>query len=182
MKAQSVHLSANHAGKQAFAKKAYVEAAGYFQEATQAARESGEVLLAAEYANNWSVAALLAGDAETAHHASAGTPEIFLAGNQIQLAGMAYGNLAAALESLGDIEGALQNYERSAELLKTAGDYDQRLHVMQAMSALQLKSGDQLQALATMQAGLENSKRLNIKQRFLKKLLDYPLKLISGNK
>jgi tetratricopeptide (TPR) repeat protein len=167
-------------GKKAYQNKKYLEAGEYFQAAAAKYAESDDLLSAAEAANNWSVAALQAGNLELSAKAAEGTPEIFLEAGDLRRAGMAYGNLATAQEKLNLLEDAYANYERSAELLKQAGDLDTRLHVMQALSALQLRTGKQLQALATMQAGLNGISKPNLKQKFLKKLLDVPNKYISG--
>jgi tetratricopeptide (TPR) repeat protein len=161
-------------GKDAFKKKRYAESASLFQSAAQAYAADGDALNAAEMANNWSVAALKAGDAESALTAVEGTAEIFAEAGDPLRRGMAFGNMGAAYEALGNFDEAMLNYEKSAELLKQAGEHDTRLHVMQALSALQLRTGKQLQALATMQAGLEGVSTRSPKQNFLKKLLDLP--------
>lgn len=167
-------------GQAAYKKKDYQKAASHFQEAARHYAEQGEALKAAEAANNWSVAALQADDADGAIAAAEGTPEIFLEAEDIGRAGMAYGNLGSAQEAAGLLDEALLSYQRSADLLKQAGDHDTRLHVMQALSALQLRTGKQLQALATMQAGLEGSSKLSPKHRFLKKLLSLPNRYVTG--
>jgi tetratricopeptide (TPR) repeat protein len=167
-------------GKEAFKKKHYADAALLFQSAAQAYATTNDIVNAAEMANNWSVAALKAGDGEAALNAADGTPEIFAdAGDQLR-EGMAYGNIGAAYEALGKFDEAMFAYEKSAELLKEAGEHDTRLHVMQALSALQLRTGKQLQALATMQAGLEGVSTRSPKQKFLKKLLDLPTRYMTG--
>lgn len=166
-------------GKEAFKKKRYAEAAAFFQAAAKVYAADEDVLNAAEMANNWSVAALKAGDAATALNAVEGTAEIFAdAGDRLRQ-GMAYGNMGAAFEAQGNFDQAMFNYEQSAELLKLAGEHDTRLHVMQALSALQLRTGKQLQALATMQAGLDGVSTRSPKQNFLKKLLDFPTQYLT---
>jgi tetratricopeptide (TPR) repeat protein len=167
-------------GKQAYKKKAYREAADFFQQASIAYASQDEALMAAEMANNWSVASLQAGDAQTALIAAEGTAEVFAEAGDLRRQGMALGNQAAALEAQGRLDEALLYYEQAAEILKEAGDHDTRLHVMQALSALQLRTGKQLQALATMQAGLENASSTSPKQKLLQKLLSYPNKFLTG--
>lgn len=168
-------------GKQAYKKKAYGEAAAYFQQASIAYASQSDALMASEMANNWSVASLQAGDAQTALAAVEGTVEVFAEAGDLRRQGMALGNQAAALESLGRLDDAMLSYEQAAEKLKEAGDHDTRLHVMQALSALQLRTGKQLQALATMQAGLENASSISPKQKLLQKLLSYPNNFLTGN-
>ncbi len=167
-------------GKEAFNKKRYTESAELFRAAAQAYAAREDVLNAAEMANNWSVAALKAGDAEVALNAADGTAELFADAGDPLREGLAYGNIGAAYEALGKFDEAMIYYEKSAESLKAAGEHDSRLHVMQALSALQLRTGKQLQALATMQAGLEGVSSRSPKQKFLKKLLDLPTRYMTG--
>jgi tetratricopeptide (TPR) repeat protein len=170
-----------NSGKKAYQKKKYAEAAEFFSQAAQEFAKNGEVILAAEAANNWSVAALQAGDRQNAFLAVEGTAEIFAEAGDIQRQGIAYGNLGAAYEALGHLDEAIVSFEQSSILLKEAGDNEMRQHVMQALSALQLKTGKQLQALATLQAGLEGLESKSPKQKFIQKLLDIPMKQLSGH-
>jgi hypothetical protein len=52
---------------------------------------------------------------------------------------------------------------------------------MQSLAALQLRTGRQLQAAASMQAGLEDAEILSPQQKLLKKLLDWPMRLLGGS-
>ena len=163
------------AGKRAYENGRYAQAAALFLQARDAWKEHNEPLEAAEAANNASVAFLQAGEAQTALDVVRGTAEIFTQAGDLKRAGMAWGNIAAALEALERLDEALDAYQQSADLLKRAGESDLRLHVMQAISALQLRSGRQLEALASMQAGLDGVGKLTPKQRFLRRLLQIPM-------
>lgn len=165
-------------GKSAYQRADYTSAAEVFQSAATAYQSAEESLLAAEMSNNASVAWLKADRPEDALQVVLGTEVVFSQAGDWKRAGMAFGNMGAALEALGRLEEALSAYEQSAELLKQAGDSETRLYVMQAISALQLQTGKQLQALATMQAGLDGVARPSAKQRMLKKLLDLPSRLM----
>ncbi|HSF82030.1 MAG TPA: hypothetical protein VLA49_12390 [Anaerolineales bacterium] len=166
------------------AKKAYemgnfVESAHTFEAAAQAFTSSGDELMASEMRNNSSVAFLQAGEAESALQAVEGTAAIFANAGDIRRQGMALGNLGAALEAVNLLDESVEAYMQSADLLKQAGDTDLRLHVMRSISALQLRTGRQIEALATMQAGLEDVDKPSPKQRFLKRLLDIPSRLMN---
>lgn len=165
--------------KGAFQSGRFEDAAQLYMNASARYKAGQDALMAAEMANNASVAYLKQNQAEQAHQAASGTPEVFALGQDLRREGLAHGNLAAALEGLGRLDEALQAYEKSAELLKAAGDLDTRLYVMQALSALQLRTGKQFQAVATMQAGLEGVSRPSPKQRLLKKLLELPTRLLN---
>lgn len=157
----------------AYKAKHFAEAAAKFAQAQQAFETQGATLQAAEQANNASVAWLQVGDAQAALQAAESTPALFLEAGDLQRAGMAWGNIAAALEALGQLDDALDAYQQAADLLRDEPEL--RLHVMQAISALQLRSGKQLQALASMQAGLEGIEHPSPKHRLLKRLLKVPL-------
>jgi tetratricopeptide (TPR) repeat protein len=167
-------------GQKVYANKAYIEAAELFMQAARAYAEAGLVLEAAEAANNGSVAALMAGDADAALSAVDGTEAVFAEAGDIKRQGMALGNLAAAYEALGKFDEAMLNYEFASDLLEQAGESELRLHVMQKLSALQLKSGQQISALYTMRSGLNKLENPNPKQRFLKKLLKLPDQFLKG--
>ena len=53
---------------------------------------------------------------------------------------------------------------------------------MNSLSMLQFRLGKQLQALATMHSGLDGVKKPSPKQRFLKKLLNIPIEMITKKK
>ena len=164
--------------KAAYKQGDYLNAALAYDAAAQSYHTAGDILVAAEMRNNSSVAYLMSGDAVAALSAVEGTPEIFADLGDIRRQGLAYGNLAAALEALERLEEAQKAYEQSAEFLKLAGEPDLGMHSVQALSALQLKRGQQLEALATMQTGLADVKNPNPKQRFLKKLLRVPMRFL----
>jgi len=159
----------------------YASAAQSFEAARQSYLAADNPLMAAEMANNLSVALLQTGDPQGALQAVEGTAALFSEAGDQKRQALALGNQAAALEALKRLEEAEQAYWQSAEILKTLGETDLRLSVMQSISALQLRSGRQLQAVATMQSGVENIEKPTSKQRLLKRLLKIPLKMMGGN-
>jgi len=165
--------------KQAYESKDYLNAATLFEAAGRALQTSGDELAAAENWNNASVAYLQAGYSHKALEMVQPTLQIFESAGDIRRLGLAYGNLAAALEACGQLEEAYRAYQQSADLLQQAGETEQRLSALQALSALQMKTGKQLQAIATMQSALEDLPKPTLKQRFLLKLLRSPWKLMA---
>jgi tetratricopeptide (TPR) repeat protein len=165
-------------GRLAYQRGDYENAARAFQAASQGYRTAQDSLNAAELANNASVAYLKAGDSQAALQAVEGTAEIFAAEGDIRRQAMALGNLGAALEAIHRFQEAEDAYQQSADLLKQAGEDKLRLNVMQSLSNLQLRTGKHLQALSSMQAGLEDVNRPSPKQRILKKLLEFPFKMM----
>ncbi len=167
-------------GNAAYQRGEYAEAARLFGAAAYAHQTQDEALLAAEMANNQSVASLQAGDAQAALDAVAGTEEIFANAKDAKREGMAAGNRAAALDALGRLEEAEAAYVRCAELLKQAGELELRAQVMKSLSGLQLRSGRQLEALASMQAGVEGLEKPGLKDRIVKSLLKVPFRFLGG--
>jgi tetratricopeptide (TPR) repeat protein len=165
--------------KKSYQQGDYQTAAQQFQAAAQAYRDQGKQALAAEMANNQSVAHLQDDDAQAALDCVLGTDKVFeQVGDKLKLA-MALGNQAAAQEALGRLEEAETNYVRSADLLKELGEDELRAQVMKSISGVQMRSGRQLEALASMQAGVSGLKKPTLAQRWLKKLLDLPSKFLN---
>jgi hypothetical protein len=157
----------------------YHEAARQFGAAVEAYRAQDKALLAAEMANNQSVALLQAGDPQGALDAALGTDAVFeLAGESLKQA-MALGNQASALDALNELLEAEEKYHQSARMLKDLGEDKLHANVMQSLSALQLRSGRQLEALTSMQAGIDGVEKPGLRQRILKKLLNLPGKLLN---
>lgn len=165
-------------GKQLYEKGEYLEAALTFSAAEKAYKTAGMPLLAAEMANNSSVAYLKAGDAKAALDAVMGTEQIFADQGDLRRQGMAMGNRASALESLGELDSAAEIYQQSAEILQRCGENELRAHVLKSLSALQLKRGQQIDAIFTMKEGLDGIKKPSLKQRLLKYLLKLPMKYL----
>ena len=164
--------------KQAYKKKEYRRAAELFARIAAEIPASEDILLKAEMYNNSSVAWLQAGEAQQALDAVLGTDAIFADAGDTRRQSMALGNQAAAYEALGQYEKALELYNQASELMKEIDDEDLRAYILQNIAALQLRSGDQLQSMASMHTALENKKKLSSKEKFLKRLLRIPFKLM----
>lgn len=169
-------------GKSAYQNGDFLNAAHLFEAARQGFETAGDQLSAAEMCNNASVAYLQAGEAAEAFKVVDGAAAIFAAAGDARRQGMSLGNYASALEELGRLQEAAEYYQQSADVLKQAGEDQLRANVLQSLSALQFRTGKQLQALATMQAGLEGVEKPNPRQRFLKRLIDIPFRMMNKKK
>jgi tetratricopeptide (TPR) repeat protein len=154
-------------------------AARLYRRAAQAYRQGDDAIMAAEMENNLSVVLLQAGDAQAALEAVQGTPEIFAQAEETRREALAYGNLAAAHQSLKNYALAEEAYLQSAELLGELGEMELRASVMRFLSEMQLRSGRQLEAVASMHAGLDGLSRPSLKQRLVKKLLESPFQFLN---
>lgn len=169
-------------GEKAYKTGQYLQAAEHYAEAERQFAATGDPLKAAEMANNRSVALLQAGRPEDALTAAHGTDAIFAQGSDTFRQALAIGNQAAALEALNRTDEALKQYWECSNLLKQIGEKEYRATVLKSISALQIRTGKQFEALASMDAALENQKKLSIMERFLKKLLDIPMRMLRGRK
>jgi tetratricopeptide (TPR) repeat protein len=168
--------------QRAYQAKKYLAAASLFERAIQEFNDLGDSLSAAEMASNLSVAYLQAGDAQSALTAVQGSDQVFAQAADTQRQALALGNIAAAHESLGNLEIALETYQQCADLLKPIkGQEETRAYVLKCISSLQVRTGKQLEALASMNAALNNQKKLNLREKILHKLLRIPFKQINSN-
>jgi tetratricopeptide (TPR) repeat protein len=158
-------------GKQAFAAKEFDQAASFFTEAASAFAAREEALNAAEMKNNLSVALLQAGKAKAALAAVEGTDQVFAQAGDVKRQAMAFGNQAAALEGLKELDQALEAYERSAALFAEAGETEMRSMVLQSAAALKLRRGKMVDSALSMIGSVESTKKPNLMQRFLKFLI-----------
>jgi tetratricopeptide (TPR) repeat protein len=165
-------------GQAEYMKAEYLSAARLFKAAADGFLTSGDELLAAEMANNCSVAFLKGGNAESALEAVMDTDRIFAAKGDTLREAMAIGNQAAALEKLKKLDQAVIAYEKSAELFKGLGESELRAYVLQSISSLQLGRGRYLEAYATMREGVMGLDKPDLKQRLLKSLMQIPFKFL----
>ncbi|MBE0408441.1 MAG: tetratricopeptide repeat protein [Anaerolineales bacterium] len=165
-------------GEKEYQKKAFLDAEIAFQQAADGFRAVGDKLTAAEMDNNRSVCLLQADKPEMALQVLADTPDIFAKVGDQHRQAMALGNQAAALAALKRFDEAEEKYQQSSTILKDIGDTELRTDVMKSLSALQLKRGQQLDALLSMHIGLQQTEKPNLRQRFLKKLLEIPFNIM----
>jgi len=165
-------------GKNYYHNKEYQAAAKTFIAAAKGYAATGDVLKAAEMANNQSVAWLQAKKPQLAWDAVTDTVEIFEKTGDENHQAMALGNRAAASEALKQFELAVTDYEAAANIFEKLGENDLRLNTLQALSALQLRRGNSLEAISAMQAGVKNVKGLSLRQKLLKSLMKLPSKFM----
>jgi tetratricopeptide (TPR) repeat protein len=156
----------------------YEEAASSFEKAAKSYLNISDPLMAAEMANNLSVALLRAGHSDKAYEACLGTDQIFAQAGDNRRRAIALGNQASALEALGQKEQALDLYQQCSDLLKQENLPELRSAVLKSISALQMRTGKQFEALASMEAALDIKEHLTLKEWILKKLLRVPFKML----
>jgi tetratricopeptide (TPR) repeat protein len=166
-------------GEKDYKNKAYLDAEHAFQLAAEGFRLAEDELAAAEMENNRSVSLLQAGKPEMALQAVANTPDVFKKAGDLRRQAMALGNQAAALAALERYDEAEEKFQQSSTILKEIGDTELRTTVMQSLSTMQMKRGQRLDALLSMHIGLQQEGKPNLRQRFLKKLLEIPFNIMN---
>lgn len=154
------------------------EAVRGFRQAAELYRDCNDPSSAAEAANNLCVALLKANRAAEALSYVSGTPELFESLGDLERSATAYGNLAAATEACGDSQGAQEAYQRAAERFKAVGNLEGRSHVLRALSQSHLRRGRVMEAMSTMLASLEAKPHPRLGERFLRRLLTAPFRLL----
>jgi tetratricopeptide (TPR) repeat protein len=165
-------------GQAEYNKGEYLSAARLYKAAADGYLSAGDDLLAAEMANNCSVAFLKAGKAEYAMEAVKDTDRVFAEKGDSLRQAMALGNQAAAWEGLKQLDNAVITYGQSAELLKQLGESELRAYVLQSISSIQLRRGQYLEAYGTMGEGVMGLDRPNLKQKLLQSLMQLPFKFL----
>jgi tetratricopeptide (TPR) repeat protein len=164
--------------KSAYEMEDFEEAARWYDRAGSQYSLQADHLNAAEMSNNRSVCLLRSGNYQAALSSSKGTEKVFAKVGDFRRQAMALGNQAAAYEAMQRNDEAISLYQQSNELLKQIDDHELRLYVLQSLSGLQLKRRQYLQALATMQAALDIKQNLTLRERILKKLLQFVFSLL----
>ena len=165
---------------EAYDNEDYEKAAELFRQAAEAAFLAEDAVTSAEMQNNRSVSLLKANKAAQALEAATGTDKVFELAGDVHRQAMAYGNQAAALEALKRYDEAMELYQKSSELLKETGDSELRSYVLKSISALQMRQGKRIEAVTSMDAALDSQKKLSLRERMLKGLLDTANKLLRG--
>ena len=105
--------------KAAYEAEEYSQAITGFEAAEQALKANGDLLNAAEMANNRSVALLKSSKPADALACIESTDQVFAQAGDPKRQAMALGNQATALEELGRTDDALAKYHQSVDIFKT---------------------------------------------------------------
>jgi tetratricopeptide (TPR) repeat protein len=173
---ETIH-SQNQQAQAAYEAGQYNKAALLYENNASILFGAGDILTAAEMANNSSVAYLQAGEINDSLRMVTGTADIFFEAGDNKRHAMALGNHASALEASGKLHDALDMYQSSAALLKEKNEIELYTHVLKRISSLQLRTGSHLGAVASMQSALNNSKTLSMREKLIKNLLRLPFRL-----
>ena len=165
------------AGEEAYRNEDYAAAAERFAAAEAAYRAQGDLLMAAEMANNRSVALLQAGDAQGAYEAVAPTVEFFAQRGDRRRQALALGNRAAALEALGRLKDAEKDYLASEAILHALDDTELLAAVRQQLAALHLRMRRPADALIDTSIALQG-RPLTLREKILRFLLRIVYRLL----
>lgn len=162
----------------AYQKGNFVEAAARFEEAASAYRAEGNPALAAEMTNNLGVAH------RAARNYSAALPALETALAEFRALGdkprtaQALGNLGSVLLETGDLTRAADSLNDSLSLLDPQQDKETRSEVLRVLGEVRLKQGKYIEGMMDYEAGLRGVEKPSTQQKWLKKLLEKPLRMM----
>ena len=154
------------------------EALAKFEQARAEYAKDGDLGMAAEMLNNIGLVQRGLKNFDAAAMALNTALDEFRALGDRSREGLTLGNLGALAESQGNPAAAEEHYQQAVDLFRELGEKDNEAFVLKSMSALQLKQGRQLEAVATMDAALANTNQPSLRQRALRQLLKWPMRLI----
>ncbi len=157
--------------KAAYEAEEYSQAITGFEAAEQALKANGDLLNAAEMANNRSVALLKSSKPADALACIESTDQVFAQAGDPKRQAMALGNQATALEELGRTDDALAKYHQSVDIFKQIGESDMAALVLKRISSMQYRVKDRAAAMSTMVDALNLQSKLGLQDRILKWLL-----------
>lgn len=157
----------------------FLTAAWEFEKAANAYELDGDHVHAAEMVNNSSVSYLKAGEPRLALEILEHNEAFFRQSGDQHKWAIEVGNRGAALDALGEFDEAIRHYQSSADLFHMVGDDDLYISTIQAISSIELRRGKYREALETMRVGLSRLEKPTNQQRFLNRLFDIPLKILS---
>ncbi len=164
-------------GEAAYQAGDFAAAAEHYAAAEQAYLAQGQRLLAAEMANNRSVALLQAEQAQQAYAAVAPTVDLFAQHGDRRRQALALGNRAAALEALGRLKEAEADYVASEAILHELGETELLGVVRQRLAALHLRLRRPADALIDTSIALEG-RPLSLREKVLRFLLRIVYRLL----
>jgi tetratricopeptide (TPR) repeat protein len=168
---------AQHA-MQAYEKGEYDLAIDSFTQAKEAYAVAGKPQMAAEMANNLSVALGQVGRHQQALEVLEGTFEILLQHDELTKAAQALGNTAAAYEGLREWQRAESLYEQAAARFAQLGNMEGQRFTLQALSRVRLRQGRAVEAVTTMQGALDIESKPSWHSRLIRKFLDLPSRIL----
>lgn len=157
--------------KAAYEAEEYAQAAAGFEAAQKAFEASGDLLNAAEMANNRSVTLLKSGDAAAALACLDNTDLVFAQAGDIERQAKAIGNQATALDELHRYDEALAKYQQSVDLFKQINQNDMAALVLKRISNMQYRTKRRAEAMSTMVDALNLQPKLSLQDRILKWLM-----------
>lgn len=165
---ETTAIKLSESGKNSYEKGDFETAIQSFSDAAKIYTEEENFLDAAEAKNNLSVSLLQAERAKESFEAAKGTDLVFAEAKDLLRQAMALGNQAAALDALGQMDEALENYAKSASLFREVGEGDLEATVLKSIAAIKLRNGKLQDSAYTMLDSLGATQKPNLFQRFLK--------------
>lgn len=164
--------------KQHFSAGKFKPAIAGFETAFNAYAQAGDPLLAAEMANNLSVALLQDKQHKKALQVVLGTDKTFESHGDSRRQAIAIANIGSAHQALKQFDQAAAAFQQAADLFQQCGEPEMRSTVLKSLSALQVRQGKQLESLFAMQRSLDSKEKPSLKDKILRFLLEIPFKFL----
>lgn len=161
-----------------YQKAQHAQAGALFLQAAEAYRDENRPALAAEMQNNYGVACRAQKDYAAALSAIEAAISQLRALDDARRLAHALGNLGSVLLETGALSRAAEALNESLSLLDPQTEKAARSEVLRVLGEVRLKQGKYLEGMADFDAGLRNAEKLSPQQRWLKQLLDRPLKML----
>jgi tetratricopeptide (TPR) repeat protein len=161
-----------------YQKGSFAQAAGLFDQASQAYRAEGSPALAAEMQSNRGVALRGMKDYRQAATVLDEAVAELRRLNDTKRLGYALGNLGSVLLEANELPRAADVLNEAVTLLDPDADKQARSEVFRVLGEVRLKQGKYVDGMLNYEAGLRDEEKPNTQQKWLKKLLEKPLKMM----
>jgi tetratricopeptide (TPR) repeat protein len=161
-----------------YQKGSFADAAGTFAQAAEAYRAEGNVAMAAEMQSNQGVALRGLKDyAQATTVLETAIAELRKLNDTKRLA-YALGNLGSVLLEANELPRAAETLNESLNLFDPQSEKQARSEVLRVLGEVRLKQGKYVDGMVDYEAGLRDEEKPNTQQKWLKKLLEKPLKML----
>jgi len=161
-----------------FQKGEYDTAIKFFEQAHAAYRAEGDKGMAAEMQNNLGVIYRAQKNYPAALDRIKSALIEFRETHDTTRVAQALGNLGSVYLEMGDLSRAADSLNESLTFFDPQKDKVMRSEVLRVLGEVRLKQGKYMEGLMDYEAGLRDVEKPTTQQRWLKKLLEKPLKMI----
>ena len=173
-------IESHQRGLQLYEAGQLARAQAAFSEAAIEYRSAGDLAMAGEMLNNVGVVQRGLKEWEAALAAVEAALTLFRELNDRQREAQALGNLGSIRMEMNDLDEAGKALSEAVEIYNELDEREERGFVLNLLGQVRIKQGRHYDGLLDLEAGLADREQLSGQQRWLKKLLKLPAKLLRG--